>query len=103
MVTSMKINGIINNSSSLSGNITAHSPCTNGTINSENEITGNINNEHIKELFFLNSGEFPAVGNENSLYIAASDNAVYRFDSEKLIYVCIGNDSSQIEIIQGCL
>lgn len=99
----MKINGIINNSSSLSGNISAQSPCANGTINLKSEITGNINHESVKELFFVHSGEFPAVGNENSLYIDTSDNTIYRFDSDKLIYVCIGNDSNQIEIIQGCL
>lgn len=99
----MKINGIINNSSSLSGNITAQSPCTNGNINPKSEIIGNINHESVKELFFVHSGEFPAVGNENSLYIDTSDNTVYRFDSDKLIYICIGDDSNQIEIIQGCL
>jgi hypothetical protein len=45
--------------------------------------------------------EFPTVGDPYKIYIDEGDNCVYRFDAEKLKYVCVGRDYTKIEVING--
>lgn len=41
--------------------------------------------------------EFPNVGSTKLLYVDLSDNSVWRFDKEKLQYICVGRDYTQIQ------
>lgn len=42
--------------------------------------------------------EFPNIGIGNRLYIARSSNTAYRWDSEKMVYVCICDNIEDINI-----
>ncbi len=50
-----------------------------------------------KRIEFKNKVDFPTVGEENKLYVAVNENAIYRFDITTQSYVCLGSNSS-IEI-----
>lgn len=39
------------------------------------------------ELIFANHSEFPKIGESSKLYIAIDENMIYRFDTEKNIYI----------------
>lgn len=43
--------------------------------------------------------DFPAIGKTDVLYVDKLDNAVYRFDTEKQIYIVVGSDYQNIKII----
>lgn len=45
--------------------------------------------------------QFPATGKINHTYIALQENAMYRWDSENLVYKCIGRDYMNIKQING--
>ncbi|MGN0621118.1 MAG: hypothetical protein ACI4I9_04550 [Porcipelethomonas sp.] len=98
----MKINGTIESTASISGSISPLGTAA-GTITPENSMSGILGTGSVKELFFGNMSDFPSIGNGNSLYIDKESNNIYRFDPEKLVYVCTGNDYSEIDIIQSCL
>lgn len=73
-------------------------------ISSKQKITGNISkaeNIYVTELIFSNHFEFPAIGEENKLYIAKDENAIYRFNKADNIYICLSRDYTEINIIQG--
>lgn len=44
---------------------------------------------------------FPSVGSNKILYVDLSDNSIWRFDIDDLIYVCVGRDYTEIEVING--
>lgn len=46
---------------------------------------------------------FPAVGETNTIYIAKSENASYRWNDADLHYYCIGRDYNEIELIDGTI
>nr|DAW16599.1 MAG TPA: hypothetical protein [Caudoviricetes sp.] len=50
---------------------------------------------------FANKADFPVVGDENKVYIARDENAVYRYNADDLYYYCIGRDYAEIEFING--
>lgn len=73
-------------------------------ISSKSKIAGNISkaeNIYVTELIFSNHFEFPAIGEENKLYIAKDENAIYRFDKIDNIYIRLSRDYTEINIIQG--
>lgn len=45
--------------------------------------------------------EFPSVGSEKLIYVDLSENSLWRFDKEKLQYICVGRDYTQLETISG--
>lgn len=45
--------------------------------------------------------EFPNVGSERLIYVDLSENSLWRFDKEKLIYICVGRDYSELDTING--
>lgn len=45
--------------------------------------------------------DFPAVGDEQCIYISKNENKTYRFDSNMLKYYCIGSDFNDIKTING--
>lgn len=55
---------------------------------------------YVRELRFANHYEFPSIGEEECLYIAKDENAVYRYDKQERAYFCVGRDPAQIEAIQ---
>ena len=58
--------------------------------------------ESTPELHFASSYlDFPAVGEDNHLYIDTSENKIYRYKSSVLHYVIVGSDYNEIEIIDG--
>lgn len=44
---------------------------------------------------------FPKVGDENTLYIAKNEDAVYRWNDEALSYYCVGRNYEEITYING--
>lgn len=44
---------------------------------------------------------FPTVGVGDVIYLDKEDNAMYRFDEEKLMYYCVGRDWKKIEVLNG--
>ncbi len=50
---------------------------------------------------FANKADFPVVGDENKVYIARDENAVYRYNADDLCYYCVGRDYVEIEFING--
>lgn len=54
----------------------------------------------VKELYFANHYEFPAIGDGDKLYIATDENAQYRYDELDHAYHCVGRDPEDIEAIQ---
>ena len=50
---------------------------------------------------FANKADFPVVGNENTVYIAQDENAMYRYNADDMYYYCIGRDYTEIEFING--
>ena len=55
---------------------------------------------YVKELYFANHYEFPAIGDGDKLYIATDENAQYRYDELDHAYHCVGRDPEDIEAIQ---
>ncbi len=47
-----------------------------------------------KRIEFKNKVDFPTVGEENKLYVAVNENAIYRFDIATQSYICLGSNSS---------
>ena len=45
--------------------------------------------------------EFPNIGSDKLLYIDLSDNSVWRFDTTNLVYICVGRDYTEINVING--
>lgn len=59
-----------------------------------------------KELCFKTRLEFPAVGEEDVLYIATNEESIYRFDVATTSYISLSGDGggiANIEVIQGIL
>ena len=52
-----------------------------------------------KPLVFDNHFSFPSVGEPQFLYIATDENQIYRYDENKTIYVIIGSDWHDIDLI----
>lgn len=44
---------------------------------------------------------FPAIGEKNAIYIDEGANRTYVWDSDSLIYVCVGSDYEEIKYIDG--
>lgn len=78
-----------------------------GIVNKAEEVpygtVSKAENINVKELYFANYYEFPPLGETDCLYIAEDENAVYRFSSEKKVYLCIGRDYEEISTIQSVL
>ena len=53
--------------------------------------------------YFSNQGEFPNIGNINTLYIVKTigNEAIYRWDNELRKYFIISNNFQNIKIING--
>ena len=45
--------------------------------------------------------DLPTVGNSQNIYFVIGENAVYRWDEEKLLYFCVGRDYEEISLING--
>lgn len=45
--------------------------------------------------------DLPTVGNPQNIYFVIGENAVYRWDEEKLLYFCVGRDYEEISLING--
>lgn len=45
--------------------------------------------------------DLPTVGNSQNIYFVIGENAVYRWDEEKLLYFCVGRDYEEISLISG--
>ena len=45
--------------------------------------------------------ELPTVGDPQLVYFVIGENAVYRWDAEKLLYFCSGRDYEEIDLING--
>ena len=89
----MLISGIIYASAKISGNVSGS-----GSVSGQ---IGKAQNVYVKELEFKNRFEFPSIGRSDMLYIALDEHAAYIFDGEQNVYICIGRDYREIEIIQG--
>lgn len=48
-----------------------------------------------------NKYDLPTVGDENKIYVAVDENAIYRWDDKALLYYCIGRDYNDIKFING--
>lgn len=95
-------------SGSLNQNITAvknkiiQNTLLNGKIGNDTFLGGEIKNTaefSKKELYFSSRFEFPNIGEENRLYVASDEGAVYLFSAETLCYICAGRDYNRIETI----
>lgn len=74
------------------------------SINSKGNIRADLRNPdkvYVKELFFSNRFEFPAVGEGDKLYIARDEHMSYYFDEESMMYVAVGLQLEDIEIVNG--
>lgn len=57
---------------------------------------------NVPEVYMADSYlDFPAVGNENYLYIDKTENKTYRYSPSLLHYVVIGGDYHDIKVING--
>ena len=78
-----------------------------GRIESFNTLQGNIEKptggSTKSEISFKSYKEFPNIGNAEKLYIATDENAIYRWDNENNVYICIGGDNENISAIQCTL
>ena len=75
-----------------------------GSINGGGAVKGLLDKAqsvYVRELEFKNRFEFPSIGKADMLYIATDENAVYIFDEKRNVYICIGRDYREIDIIQG--
>lgn len=85
------VSGIISAGAKISGN-----------VNGSGTIGGQIGKaQGVRELMFKNRFEFPNIGKADMLYIALDEKAVYIFDGEKNVYICVGRNYEEIEMIQG--
>lgn len=74
------------------------------SINSKGNIRADLRNPdkvYVKELFFSNRFEFPAVGEGDKLYIARDEHMSYYFDEDGMTYVAVGLQLEDIEIVNG--
>ena len=74
------------------------------SINSKGNIRADLRNPdkvYVKELFFSNRFEFPAVGEGDKLYIARDEHMSYYFDEDSMMYVAVGLQLEDIEIVNG--
>ena len=74
------------------------------SLSSKGNIRANLRNPdkvYVKELFFSNRFEFPAVGEGDKLYIARDEHMSYYFDEESMMYVAVGLQLEDIEIVNG--
>lgn len=74
------------------------------SINSKGNVRANLRNPdkvYVKELFFSNRFEFPAVGEGDKLYIARDEHMSYYFDEDSMMYVAVGLQLEDIEIVNG--
>lgn len=74
------------------------------SINSKGNIRADLRNPdkvYVKELFFSNRFEFPAVGEGDKLYIARDEHMSYYFDEDSMTYVAVGLQLEDIEIVNG--
>lgn len=55
------------------------------------------------EISFKSYKEFPNIGKAEKLYVATDENAIYRWESEKNVYICIGRDWEDISEIHCTL
>ena len=75
-----------------------------GSINGGGAVKGlldKVQSVYVRELEFNNRFEFPSIGKGDMLYIALDEKAVYIFDGEQNVYICIGRDYREITVIQG--
>ena len=74
------------------------------SINSKGNIRADLRNPdkvYVKELFFSNRFEFPAVGEGDKLYIARDEHMSYYFDEDSMMYVAVGLQLEDIKIVNG--
>lgn len=78
-----------------------------GNIKPSDTLKGNIEKPTgggtKSEISFKSYKEFPNIGKAEKLYIATDENAIYRWDSEENVYICIGRDYDDISAIQCTL
>lgn len=89
----MIISGEIKKSNILFCGKTTNKKIVDGTIDKAETV-------YKKELVFADRFEFPAIGNEQILYIAENENAIFIFNEDTNTYICISRDYNQIEGIQ---
>lgn len=74
------------------------------SINSKRNIRADLRNPdkvYVKELFFSNRFEFPAIGDGDKLYIARDEHMSYYFDEDSMMYVAVGLQLEDIKIVNG--
>lgn len=74
------------------------------SINSKGNIRADLRNPdkvYVKELFFSNRFEFPAIGDGDKLYIARDEHMSYYFDEDSMMYVAVGLQLEDIKIVNG--
>ena len=98
----------------MAGSLTAKNRLT-GTLQAKNRLVGkfsigvNPNNYYTKDEVdakYVSAPtylDFPSVGEYGVTYVALLENAVYRFDTDSLKYICIGRDFHDIGIINGTI
>lgn len=88
-----RISGRIRAAGNISGNI-RETAGINGQIARPKTV-------YVKELHFANHYEFPAVGEGDKLYIARDEHMSYYFDEDSMMYVAVGLQLEDIEIVNG--
>lgn len=118
----MNISGSITDDTLICGNINENTALNSHLIQNDTVIECNINQKAFlnveinkdtflnggikeavdfskKELYFSNRFEFPSIGQEDRLYVASDEGAVYLFSAETLCYICMGRDYNKIDTI----
>lgn len=75
-----------------------------GDIKPQGGIKGDIHvpdRVYVRELYFSTHYEFPSIGEEDKLYIAKDENAMYRFDGDEMSYIPLGLQTDDIDLIDG--
>lgn len=88
-----RLNGKIAVSGNLGGDIGANGKMS-GRLGAAQKV-------YVKELYFGNRFEFPAVGEPDKLYIAKDEDMSYRFDEDEMAYKPLGLQLEDIKHING--
>lgn len=87
----------------ISGKVSVGSNSVSGSVNGGQDIGGNVDKAqsvYVKELYFASRFYFPSIGEDDKLYIATDEKALYIFDTTQNIYYCVGRDYNEIGSIQ---
>ena len=87
----------------ITGKVTGKQSIT-GQLSGQQQIGGSLNVGMlaVKTVYQYNTKfDFPTLGDVNTLYIAKSENAAFRWNDTDLHYYCVGRDYTEIELISG--